>query len=336
MSFSIIRPGMLTTVQDAGRLGYRQAGVIVSGPMDGLALWQANVLVGNPEEAAGLEITLRGPTIQFEADHLIALTGADLSPTLNGQPVLQRRPVAVTRGCELAFGAARSGCRAYLAIAGGLAVPEVLGSRATYLRAGIGGFQGRALQAGDVVPVAGPTELGSHLHRRLTSHHPDQPWAATRWSIAPSLQASPTSVATVRALRGPEYDRFTQTSQQAFWTQEFTVTPSSDRMGYGLQGPELRRHNHQEILSTAVTFGTVQVPAGGLPIILMADHQTTGGYPRIVQVISTDFSLLAQLPMGGKLRFQEVTLAEAHHAYLHQERTLHQLARAIQLTARHQ
>lgn len=336
MSLKVIRPGMLTTIQDAGRFGYRQAGVIVSGPMDALALREANLLVGNPKQSAGLEITLSGPTIQFEADHLIALTGADFSPTLNGQPVPMRRPVAVTRGCELTFNAARVGCRAYLAVSGGLAVPEVLGSQSTYLRAGIGGLHGRALQANDVVPATGPTELGRQVHQRLIAHHPDRPWVAATWSIAPVGRASPTSVATIRAVRGPEYDWFTAASQQDFWTQQFTVTPSSDRMGYRLQGPELRRHTHQEMLSTAVTFGTVQVPAGGLPIILMADHQTTGGYPRLAQVISTDFSLLAQLPLGGKFRFQEVSLTEAQHAYLHQERTLHQLARAIQLTARHQ
>ena len=336
MSLRVIRPGMLTTIQDAGRFGYRQAGVIVSGAMDALALREANLLVGNPKEAAALEITLSGPTVQFEADYLIALTGADLSPTLNGQPLPLRRPVAITRGCEVAFGTARAGCRAYLAVSGGLAVPKVLGSHSTYLRAGLGGLDGRALQAGDVVPTANPTELGVHLRRHLTALHPDRPWVAASWSIAPSWHAAPTGLATIRALRGPEYDRFTAASQLDFWTQSFTLTPSSDRMGYRLQGPELRRHHQQEILSTAVTFGTVQVPAGGLPIILMADHQTTGGYPRIAQVISTDFSLLAQLPMGGKLRFQEVTLTEAHHAYLHQERTLHQLARAIQLTVRHQ
>lgn len=336
MSLSVIRPGMLTTVQDAGRFGYRQAGVIVSGPMDARALREANLLVGNPDGAAGLEITLRGPTIQFAADHLIALTGADLSPTLNGQPMPLRRPVAVMRGCELAFGPARAGCRAYLAVSGGLAVPEILGSRSTYLRAGIGGFEGRALQAGDVVPAAGPTELGGQLRAQLTASYPARQWVAAGWSIAPVGHRSPTRAATIRVVHGPEYDQFTAGSQQDFWAQNFTVTPSSDRMGYRLQGPALHRQNQQEILSTAVTFGTVQVPAGGLPIILMADHQTTGGYPRIAQVISTDFSLLAQLPMGGQLRFQEVTLTEAHHAYLHQERTLHQLARAIQLTVRHQ
>ncbi|HEX8427817.1 biotin-dependent carboxyltransferase family protein [Hymenobacter sp.] len=336
MSLSIIRPGLLTTVQDAGRFGYRQAGVIVSGAMDARALREANLLVGNPEGAAGLEITLRGPTIRFEADHLIALTGADLSPTLNGQTMPLRRPVAVTRDCELAFGPARKGYRAYLAVSGGLAVAEVLGSRSTYLRAGIGGFEGRALQAGDVMPATRPTELGSELRAQLTAAHPAPPWVAAGWSIPPPLYSSPTRAATIRVMRGPEYERFTEVSQQDFWTQEFTVTPSSDRMGYRLQGPELQRHNQQEILSTAVTFGTVQVPAAGLPIILMADHQTTGGYPRIAQVISADFSCLAQLPLGSKIRFQEVSLAEAQLAYLHQERTLHQLAQAIQLTACHQ
>jgi antagonist of KipI len=324
---------LLTTIQDAGRFGYRQAGVVVSGPMDDLALREVNVLVGNPASAAGLEITLLGPAIRFEADHLIALTGADLSAKLNGEPVPQRRPVAVSRGCELAFGPTRTGCRTYLAVSGGLAVPEVLGSCSTYLRAGIGGLEGRPLQAGDVVPAAGPTELGGRLRRALVARQPKHPWVAASWSIAPSWVGSPTGVATIRALRGREYEWFTEASQQAFWTQKFTLTPNSDRMGYRLEGPELRRHHHQEILSTAVAFGTVQVPTGGLPIILMADHQTTGGYPRLAQVISTDFSQLAQLPLGGKLRFQEVSLAEAQLAYLDQQRTLHQLARAIELTS---
>jgi antagonist of KipI len=331
MSCSILRPGLLTTIQDAGRFGYQQAGVIVSGPMDPWALRLVNLLVGNPAGSAGLEITLLGPTIRFEADHLICISGADLSATLNDQKLPLNRPVAVRQGNTLAFGAARLGCRAYLALSGGFAVPRVLGSQSTYLRAQLGGLEGRALQAGDVVPATGPTPAGMRLHQRLLAHSPGQQWAAAPWypKVAPAPAAGATT--TVRALRGPEFELFTEDSQQAFWQAEFTVTPNSDRMGYRLAGPELHRHTEREILSTAVTFGTVQVPAAGHPIVLMADHQTTGGYPRIGQVISADFSLLAQVPPGGRLRFQEVGLTEAQYWYLHQEKHFQQLQRALAL-----
>ncbi|GGG49896.1 biotin-dependent carboxyltransferase family protein [Hymenobacter glacieicola] len=331
MSCSILRPGLLTTIQDGGRFGYRQAGVIVSGPMDALALRVANLLVGNPERAAGLEITLLGPKIRFEADHLIALTGANLSATLDGEPLPLNRLVAVPRSSELAFGPARTGCRAYLAVSGGLAVPAVLGSRATYLRAGIGGLQGRALRAGDVLPAPGPTPAGEHLRRQLLARRPGQEWAAAPWFPDPQLTPTLSATPTVRAVLGPEYGLFTEESQQQFWQAEFTVTPHSDRMGYRLAGPQLPRRAEQEILSSAVTFGTVQVPAAGGPIVLLADHQTTGGYPRLAQVISADFSRLAQVPPGGRLRFQEISLSQAHYWYLHQEKTLQQLHRGLAL-----
>ncbi|UPL51015.1 5-oxoprolinase subunit C family protein [Hymenobacter sublimis] len=331
MSCSILRAGLLTTIQDGGRRGYRQAGVIVSGPMDALALRVANLLVGNRPGAAGLEITLLGPTIRFEADHLLALTGANLSATLDGEPLPLNRPVAVRRGCELAFGPARSGCRAYLALSGGLAVPAVLGSQSTYLRAGIGGFQGRALRAGDVVPAAGPTSAGQRLHRQLLAHRPGRSWAAATWFPAPPLTPPLSATPLIRAVRGLEYGLFSEESQRAFWEAAFTVTPSSDRMGYRLAGPELPRLAGPEILSTAVTFGTVQVPAAGGPIVLLADHQTTGGYPRIAQVITADFSQLAQVPPGGRLRFQEISLSQAHYWYLRQEKTIQHFQRGLAL-----
>ncbi|RPD45910.1 biotin-dependent carboxyltransferase family protein [Hymenobacter sediminis] len=331
MSCSILRPGLLTTIQDGGRRGYRQAGVIVSGPMDSLALRVGNLLVNNPPGAAGLEITLLGPTLRFETDHLLALTGADLSATLDGEFLPLNRPVAVRRGSELAFGPARSGCRAYLAFSGGLAVPAVLGSQSTYLRAGLGGLEGRALRAGDLLPAPGPTPAGQRLHQQLLSPQPSPHWATTPWFPDPTLTPGPEAAPVIRALRGPEYDLFTPASQRAFWEEEFTVTPQSDRMGYRLAGPELQRRAEQEILSSAVTFGTVQVPASGAPIVLLADHQTTGGYPRIGQVITADFSRLAQVPPGGRLRFQEVSLTEAHYWYLHQEKTIQQLQRGLAL-----
>jgi antagonist of KipI len=334
MSLRIIRPGLLTTVQDLGRPGYQHLGVVLSGAMDTVALRVANLLVGNPEGAAGLEITLPGPTIRFEANHVLALTGADLSPTLNGQPAPMHRPVAVRAGTVLAFGATRAGCRAYLAVAGGLAVPLVLGSRATYLRAALGGWHGRALQAGDELPVGEPAAMGQQLWQAVTSAplatgFATTDWAAARWTPGPALCPKPRSQPLIRAMRGPEYGQFAEASQRAFWHEPFTITPAADRMGYRLQGPVLTREIPTELLSSAVTFGTVQVPPGGQPIVLLADAQTTGGYPRLAQVITADFAALAQAAPGQQLRFQEVSLAEAQALYLTQERRLRALRRAI-------
>ena len=332
MSLRILRPGLLTTVQDLGRFGYQQDGIIVSGAMDALALRVANLLVGNPETAAGLEITLLGPRIRFEADHLIALTGAHLSPTLNGQPMAGNRAVWVAAGAELAFGPAVAGCRAYLAVAGGVAVPPVLGSRSTYLRAGFGGHEGRALRAGDTLPVGTPSAVAGKLVQQLA--RPGAGWAAASFTPGPVLCPRPQYRPVLRAVRGPEYGQFTAASQQAFWTESFAITPAADRMGYRLQGPPLAWLAEPELLSSAVTFGTVQVPAGGQPIVLLADHQTTGGYPRIAQVISADFSALAQVRPGQQLRFQEVPLAGAQALYLAQEARVRGLRRGIETAFR--
>ena len=330
MSLHILRPGLLTTVQDLGRPGYQHIGVVVSGALDAVALRVANLVVGNTEDAAGLEITLLGPTIRFEADHLIALTGADLSPTLDGQPMPMHRPVAVRAGTVLAFGAARAGCRAYLAVAGGLAVPLVLGSRATYLRAALGGWHGRAAQAGDELPVGEPTATGQQLRHLIAPASLAARWAAARWTPGPVLCPTPCPQPILRAIKGPEYEQFSAASQRAFWHEPFAITPAADRMGYRLHGPGLQREIATELLSSAVTFGTVQVPPGGQPIVLLADAQTTGGYPRLAQVITADFSVLAQAAPGQQLRFQEVPLAEAQTLYLAQERRVRALQRGIQ------
>jgi antagonist of KipI len=334
MSLSILRPGLLTTVQDLGRPGYQHLGVVVGGALDAVALRVANGLVGNAETAAGLEITLLGPIIRFEADYLIALTGADLSPTLAGQPLPLYRPVVVRAGTVLAFGAARAGCRAYLAVAGGLAVPLVLGSRSTYLRASIGGWHGRALRAGDEVPAGEPTATGRRLWQAiapasLAAGPLAISWVAARWTPGPALCPPPRRAPVVRVVRGPEYKQFAAASQWAFWHEPFTITPAADRMGYRLYGSELRRDAAPDLLSSAVTFGTVQVPPGGQLIVLLADAQTTGGYPRLAQVITADFAGLAQARPGQALRFQEVSLAEAQALYLAQEQRLRALRQAI-------
>ncbi|MFD1468515.1 biotin-dependent carboxyltransferase family protein [Hymenobacter caeli] len=329
MSLSILRPGLLTTVQDLGRPGYQHIGMVVGGAMDAPALRVANLLVGNADGAAGLEITLQGPRLRFAAGHLFALTGARLSPTLDGQPVEMNRPVWAPAGAELAFGAPVAGGRAYLAVAGGLAVAPVLGSRATYLRAGLGGLHGRALRAGDELPVGAPSAVGQRLGQALAGSR----WAQARWTVGPRLCPVPRPHPVVRAVRGPEYEQFSAGSQQAFWQQPFVVTAAADRMGYRLQGPDLARLTATELLSSAVTFGTVQVPADGQAIVLLADRQTTGGYPRLAQVITADFGALAQARPGQALRFQEVSLAEAQALYLAQERAIRALPGAIAFKA---
>lgn len=331
MSLSVLHPGLLTTVQDLGRPGYQQDGVPVSGAMDALALRVANLLVGNADGAAGLEITLRGPRLRFDAGALLALTGADLSSTLNGRPLQLNRPTWAPAGAELAFGAPRAGCRAYLAVAGGVAVTPVLGSCATYLRAGLGGWHGRALQAGDELPTGAPSPTGQQLLLELAGN--PLFGAQTNWTPGPQLCPVPHLNPSIRAVRGPEYGQFSAVSQRAFWEEPFVVTTAADRMGYRLQGPALARLTDSELLSSAVTHGTVQVPPGGQPIVLLADRQTTGGYPRLAQVITADFGALAQAAPGQALRFREVTLAEAQALYLAQERAIRALPRGVAFKA---
>jgi antagonist of KipI len=330
MSISVLKPGLLTTVQDQGRFGYQHTGLVVSGALDAVALRTANLLVGNPENLAGLECTLRGPTLRFEADALLALTGADLAATIAGQPVPLGRPVAVRAGTVLAFGAPKTSGRAWLAVAGGVAVPSVLGSRATYLRAALGGLAGRALQAGDVLPVGEWSATAQALFKgmKLTDV---AGWRTAGWYSDNSPLARPGRPLVVRALPGPEYEQFLPESQRTFWEETFIVTTEADRMGARLSGPMLERLTTTELLSSAVTFGTVQVPAGGQPIVLLADCQTTGGYPRLAQVISADLRRLAQAMPGTRLRFVQVGLAEAQALYLAQEQRLRALARAVYL-----
>jgi len=335
MSLSIISPGLLTTIQDLGRQGYRKQGVPTSGAMDTVALRVANLLVGNPEKTAGIEITFLGPKIRFETDQLFALTGADLRPTLNGEPVKMNRPVAVRKGSILAFSGLRVGSRAYLALSGGLATPPVLGSQATYLRAGVGGLGGRAFKTGDVVPAAGLTALGQQVWQALLAAHPNRAWAQATWTPDPKLFPSPHDAPHVRAIRGQEYELFSEQSQRDFWQQEFIVTSDSDRMGYRLQGPTLVQKEPSEVLSSAVTFGTIQVPHEGHPIALLADHQTTGGYPRIAQVVAADFSCLAQVPLGRKIRFREISLTEAQGLYAQQEKRITEIKQALRFKLTH-
>ncbi|WP_018477172.1 5-oxoprolinase subunit C family protein [Pontibacter roseus] len=331
MSLEILKPGLLTTVQDRGRYGYQREGIMVGGAMDTFALRVANLLVGNAQNQASLEITLAGPTIRFSQDHLIALTGADLSPTLDGEPLKQWRTLYVKEGSTLAFGEPKSGCRTYLAVSGGFAIPAVMGSYSTSLRAGIGGLEGRALKAGDRIPCTGITPTGIALLREPATTFSNGTYTYTNWTPDPQLYPNYHPNPTLRAIRGAEYELFSESSKALIWSERFQVSPQSDRMGYRLQGVTISLAEHSDLISSAVTFGTVQVPPEGQPIVLMADHQTTGGYPRIAQVISADLPILAQVVPGQTIDLVEVTLEEAQQLYVRQEQHIAQLERAIQL-----
>jgi antagonist of KipI len=308
----VVKPGLLTTVQDAGRHGLQHLGIVPGGAMDPVALELANALVGNVLGEAGLEITVIGPELEFGCTALVALCGARFDATLDGAPLPPDRPVLVERGARLALGRAIAGARACLAIAGGIAVPVVLGSRSTFLPASFGGFEGRALRAGDLVPLAADAaEVAARRYAALAGRRAlAGGLASVGWSV-PTLTLPEREPITVRAMEGRHHSLFEAASQRAFFEATWRVLPESNRMGFRLAGPTLLRPGSAEIQSEPTCLGTVQVPADGQPIALMADHQTTGGYPRIAEIASADVPRLAQLAPGATVRFARCSLAEA-------------------------
>jgi antagonist of KipI len=293
MEISVIRSGMLTTVQDLGRLGHRAEGVPSGGAADPFALRVANLLVGNSENAPALEFTLTGPELEFAEGAWVAACGA----RFDGVPAW--RPVRVEAGGRIRFGKRLQGCRGYLAVSGGIDVEPVMGARGTFLAAGIGGFHGRALRDGDVIRSV-PSD------RELTGH----------WSLDERMFPKYSREPVVRVMPGAHAGEF----GGALFTGRYAVTARSNRMGIGLDGPKLVRAAGEDLVSTAVAPGTIQVPPDGNPIVLMADAQTLGGYPRVAHVASVDIPLLAQLAPGDGVRFSRTTVAEAHalsHAWEH-------------------
>ncbi|MCE9526555.1 MAG: biotin-dependent carboxyltransferase family protein [Planctomycetales bacterium] len=296
MSIQVLRPGLLTTVQDLGRWGQQRYGVVVGGAMDTFALRMANLLVGNEEGASALEMTLLGPTLRFEQDAVVALCGGEFRATVGDVPLPTWRPVFMEKGSVLTCGSANSGCRGYLAIAGGIDVPIVLGSRSTYLHGKFGGLEGRSLHEGDSLKIASST---------LAVSRTPSSWRVG--SVTPAYDDHPT----LRVILGSEFDWLSSQSQEQLFHSEFIVTPQSDRMGYRLSGPQLHLQSPRELISEAVCPGVLQVPADGQPIVLMADCATTGGYPKAACVASIDLPLAAQLRPGDRLRFTAISLAEA-------------------------
>ena len=304
---TVLRPGLLTTVQDSGRWGYQDQGVPVSGPMDPVAHRLANAVVGNPRDAAALEATLLGPELLLEQDTTIAVAGADLRPTLGGSDLPQDTPVRCRAGAVLRFGERRSGARACVAFDGGIATAPVLGSRATHLLSALGGVEGRALKAGDRIPLGAArarVDLKVGPYTRNVEGKTGMGRAGAR----------------VRVLPGPQADLFARDAFDLLQRTRFAIAPPSDRMGYRLTGDRaIVRATDGAMISDAAFVGALQVPPSGDPILLMGDRQTTGGYPQIAIVITADLPLAAQLLPGDWIEFEVCTRANAIAALVAQE-----------------
>ena len=313
MSITVLNPGLMTTVQDQGRIGYQQFGVSVSGVMDPRSAALANILVGNDEKEAVLECTMMGPHLQFNQANCIAITGGDLMPTLDGKPIPNYTAVKVEAGQVLKFTMPKTGCRAFIAFAGGLDIPEVMGSRSTYMKAKIGGKEGRKLQKDDVIGFRAPkAELKNMNFRSMAS------------------EFVPRKEYTIRVVLGPQDDYFTDAGIQTFLSQVYTVTAEFDRMGCRLEGEAIAHKEGGDIISDGIAFGAIQVPSSGKPIIMLGDRQTTGGYTKIANVISADFRILAQLKQGDKVRFEKVSVKAAQDALLTQRAALKTIRNALE------
>ncbi|HEX8361637.1 MAG TPA: biotin-dependent carboxyltransferase family protein [Longimicrobium sp.] len=325
----VLRPGLLTTVQDLGRTGFRDQGVPLSGAADPVALRVANLLVGNPEGAAGLEMTLAGPRLRFGRDTVVALGGAPMAAEVDGVAIPYWRPVRIRAGETLDVGGARTGCRAYLACAGGIDVPEVLGSRSTYLPSAFGGMMGRPLRAGDFLPVGDAGAQAAAVWRAI-ERRGRRDGAAPWWAGPRALPAyGPDPV--LLLVPGSHTAALAPSARALLFSERFRVSKHSDRMGCRLEGPALTLSTPRELTSEGVAPGTVQLPPGGSPIVLLADGGTTGGYPRIGHVATVDLPRLAQLRPGDTLRFRETMLDDAHRRLVAREHAIHQLAHAIRL-----
>lgn len=309
-----MEPGLLTTVQDRGRYGYQRYGVPVSGALDSYALRAANLLAGNDDGDAGLEMTVLGPRVRFGADTWFAIAGADLAPMLDGQPVKNWRRVRASAGSVLSFQGSRDGMRAYLAVAGGIDVPRLMGSRSTYLKGEFGGLGGRPLRAGDTLET-----LGGPREDEFNDVDIPGSFAVPEYGHDHRI----------RVVLGPQSGAFTEAGVETLLGSEYKVSVQSDRMGYRLDGPAIEHVAGPDIVSDGTPLGAVQVPGNGQPIVLLADRGTTGGYAKVATVLSVDIGRIAQAMPGDAIRFEAVSVEEAHAILAGQEAALRDLAAAM-------
>ncbi len=312
MGIRIIKAGMMTTVQDLGRTGYQSQGFPVAGVMDVRSFKIANLLLDNPENEAVLEFTLIGPTLEFTSDTLIAITGGDFQPTINGEPAPMYTAIYVNKGDVLKFSSARTGSRGYVAFSSYLKIPVVMGSRCTNMKSSIGGFKGRKLQDGDYIEFRIKRRyLPFFLSRTLDLDEFDQ------------------EDATLRVVMGPQDYLFSKQGIDTFLSSEYKVTSDFDRMGCRLEGPFISRKEDKDMISDGIAFGSIQVPAHGKPIILLADRQTTGGYPKIATVASVDIPKLVQRKTDHSIRFKAISVEEAQKLYLAELEELNEMRKKI-------
>lgn len=298
----IITPGLLTTVQDFGRVGVMKNGFTQNGAMDRYSMTVANRLCGNCDSAPVLEMTVLGITAKFTQDTVICVSGADFGAKINDKPIKRNKAYKINKGDILSMGAAKSGMRAYLAVAGGIVGEYVFGSASTNLKFAFGGHFGKKLQSGDVLSIGtGAFPLGE----------------IDKWEIPESEYSKD---AQLRVVLGPQNEMYTDEDIRLFLSQEYEVNAQSDRMGIRLSGEPLKSKNGMDIISDGIVFGSVQVPNSGEPIILMADHQTTGGYAKIATVISVDLPRASQLSAGNTVRFKSITVEEAEQEAKKQKR----------------
>ena len=324
MNAVVTRAGFFSSVQGLGRTGFREFGVSLSGALDPFALRVANLVVGNDECAAGLEVTLGGFQLRFNDERIVGWCGGEFEVEIGSQTLPAGHVARLQAGDELKFRTPQIGCRAWLAISGGVDVPIVLGSRSTDLRANFGGFEGRVLRDGDLIPL-GP---GPGLSRDVAGTERISSWTAPHDWVSP---ARPNPI--LRFLRGMDWTRFNASTLQRLTSEPFIVSADSDRMGVRLSGPELRRADTVDLISEAVVPGTLQVPPSGQPILLLGDCQTIGGYPKIAQVITFDLGIAAQLRAGDHVRFSEVSMADAHRHVVERERELDRFRIGLSLHA---
>lgn len=303
-SLLVDSPGLLTTVQDLGRPGYGAIGVSPSGAADPVAFRLANLLVGNPSKTPALEMTLLGGSFVFSEPTHIAVTGADFAPTINGCPLELWRAHKVPAGTKIVFGPTKDFARSYLAIAGGVCVPLFLGSASTHLLSGLGGFNGRALRKGDVLPLGVPSE--DFVPHRIPS--------ASLHNLRPRK--------TLRVTDGPQIDDFSEEARHTFFHNKFRVTEQSDRTGLRLDGPTIVCHSRAEMITEGVPLGAIQITPSGQSIILFVEQQTTGGYPKIANVIGVDLHRLGQLRPRTLIRFERISLTVARSLWIEQEHLL--------------
>lgn len=296
--FEILNPGPLTLIQDSGRYGYQKSGVPVSGAMDNFSYKISNMLLGNDENEAVLEFTFLGPKINFNSKCTIAITGGESSPKLNEKPVPLWKTIKVKPGDKLSFGVMSKGCRGYISFSGGIDVPMVMGSRSTYTKGKIGGFEGRQLKTGDILQIK---NLG---------------YPFTEKKLPKKYIPSYSNNYELRVVLGPQDDYFTSEGIESFLSNKYSITNECDRMGIRLDGVKIEHLSGGDILSDGIVSGSIQVPGHGKPIIMMTDCQTTGGYTKIATVISSDLRYLAQARPGDTLSFKKINVEDGHRLFI--------------------